>query len=56
LSVFKCSDTNAVFQTGVFLILFVRKNKRFSGLDGKTSNCLSRNCLYERYLWATFLL
>jgi len=40
---FVCSDTNTVFQTAVFLILVVRNNKRSSGIDGKTSNCLSRN-------------
>ena len=31
----KCSDTNVVFQTAIFLILFVRNNKRSSGIDGK---------------------
>jgi len=55
-SVFKSSDTNVVFLTGIFLILFASNNKRSSGIDGKASNCLSRNCLYYRYLWVTFLL
>ena len=34
---FKCSDANVVFQTAIFLILVVRNNKRFSGIDGKTA-------------------
>jgi len=34
-SVFKCSDTNVVFQTAIFLILVVRNNKTSSGIDGK---------------------
>jgi len=42
-SVFKCSDINVVFQTAIFLILVVRNNKESSGIDGKTSDCLSRN-------------
>jgi len=33
-SVFKCSDRNVVFQTAIFLILFVSNNKRSSGNDG----------------------
>jgi len=37
-------DTNVVFQTVIFLILVVKNNKRSSGIDGKTSDCLSRNC------------
>jgi len=41
----KCSDTNVVFQTAIFLILVVSNAKRFSGIDGKTSDCPSRNCL-----------
>jgi len=45
-SVFKISDTNVVFQTAIILILVVRNNKKPSGIDGKTSDCLSRNCLY----------
>jgi len=45
-SVFKCSDTNVVFQTAIFLIMVVRNNKRYSGIKGKTSDCLSRYCLY----------
>jgi len=53
-SMFKCSDTNVVFQTAIFLILVVRNSKRSSGIDGKTSNCLSRNCLYDRYLELRF--
>jgi len=53
-SVFKCSDTNVVFQTAIFLILVVRNNKRSSGIDGKTSDCLSRNCLYHCYLELRF--
>ena len=52
--VFNCPDTNAVFQTASFLILVVRNNKRFPGIDGKTSDCLSRNCLYHRYLELRF--
>ena len=46
-SVFKCSDTNVVFQTAIVLILFARKNKRSSGIVGKPSDCLSRNCLHR---------
>jgi len=53
-SVFKCSDTNAVFQTAIFLILDLRNYKRSSDVDGKTSYCLSRNCLYYRYLELRF--
>jgi len=53
-STFKCSDTNVVFQTAIFLILVVRNNKRTTGIDGKTSDCLSRNCLYYRYLELRF--
>jgi len=41
-SVFKCSDINLVFQTAIFLILVVRNNKTSPGIDGKTSDCLSR--------------
>jgi len=48
-TVSKCSDTNTVFQTTVFLIPVVRNNRRSSGIDGKTSDCLSRNSLYYRY-------
>jgi len=51
---FKFSDTNAVFQTAIFLIPLVRNNRRSSGIDGKTSDCLSRNCLYYRYLELRF--
>jgi len=39
-----CSVTNAVFQTAIFLFLVVRNNKRSSGIDGKTSDYLSRIC------------
>jgi len=46
----KCSDTNVVFQRAIFLMLFVRNDKRSSGIDGKTSDCPSSNCLYYRYL------
>jgi len=31
----QCSDTNMVIQTAIFLILFVRNNKRSSGIDGQ---------------------
>jgi len=31
-SAFKCSDTNVVFQTAIFLVLFVRNNKMSSGI------------------------
>jgi len=48
--VFKCSDTNIVFQTAIVLILVVKNNKSSSCFDGKTNDCLSRNCLYNRYL------
>jgi len=41
----ECSDTNVAF-----LILVVRNNKRSSGIDRKNQRCLSRNCLYYRYL------
>jgi len=53
---FKCSDTNVVFQTAIFLIPVVRNNKRSSGIDGKTSDCLSRNCLYYRYLILSYFI
>jgi len=52
--VFKCSDTNVVFQTVIFLIQVVGNNKRSSGIDDKTSDCLSRNCLYYCYLELRF--
>jgi len=48
------SDTNVHFQTAIFFILVVRNNKRLSGIDGKTSDCLSRICLYYRYLELRF--
>jgi len=38
-------DTNVIFQTAIFLILVVSNNKRSSGIDDKTRDCLSRNCL-----------
>ena len=47
----KCSFPNRPFRDSVR-----KKYKRSSGIDGKTSNCLSRNCLYYRYFWVTFLL
>jgi len=50
----KCSPTNDVFQTAIFFILVVRNNKRSSGFDGKTSDGLSRICLYYRYLELSF--
>jgi len=37
----KCSFPNSLF------LILVRNNKRSSGIDGKTSDCLSRNCLYS---------
>jgi len=40
-SVFKCSDIYVVFQTAIFLMLFVKNNKTSWGIDGRTSNCLS---------------
>ena len=40
----KCSFPNSHFLGSV-----VRNNKRSSGIEGKTSDCLSRNCLYYRY-------
>jgi len=43
-SVFKCSDTNAIFQTDIFLILVVSNNKTSSGIDGKISDCLFLKC------------
>jgi len=49
-SVFKCSDANVDFQSAIFLILVVRHNKRSTGIDSKTSNCLSRNCLNEPFI------
>jgi len=52
--ILKYSDTNLVFQTGIFLILFVRNNKRSSGIDGKTSDCLSTISLYYRCLELRF--
>ena len=54
LSVYNCSGTNVVFQTAILLILVARNNKRSSGIDGKTSDCLSRTCLYYRYLKLRF--
>jgi len=51
---FKCSDTYVVLQTAIFLILFVVNNKRSSGIDGRTSDCLSRISLYYRYLELRF--
>jgi len=53
-SVFKCSDTNVVFQTAIFLIPVVRNNKTSSGINGKASDCLSRNCSCYRYLELRF--
>jgi len=35
----KCSDTNVVFQTVVFLIQVVRKTKSSPGINNKTSDC-----------------
>jgi len=55
-SMFKCSDTNLFFQTAIFLILVVRNNKRSSGIDGKISDFLSRNCLHNSYLELRFCL
>jgi len=46
---FKFSDTNVVFQAIILLILVVRNEKRSSGIDGKTNDFFSRNCLYCRY-------
>ena len=43
-SCFKCWDTNTVFQKPL------RNNRRSSGIDGKTSDCLSRNSSYYRYI------
>jgi len=40
----KCS-----FPKAIFLIPVVRNNKRSSGIDSKTSDCLSRNCWYYCY-------
>jgi len=53
--VFQCSDTNVVFHVAVFLILVIKNKKRSS--DGKTSDCLFRNCLYYQLplSWVTFL-
>jgi len=45
----KCS-----FQSAIVLILVVRNDKRSSGIDGKTSDCPSRNCLYYRYVQIPF--
>jgi len=53
-SAFKCSDTNVVFQRATFLILVLRNNKRSSDIDGKTSDCFSRNFWYYRYLELRF--
>jgi len=38
----KCS-----FSKAIFLILAVRNHKTSSGIDSKTSDCLSRICLYH---------
>jgi len=48
IQVYKYSDTNVVFQTAIFVNLLIRNNKMSSGIDNKTSTCLSRNCLYFR--------
>jgi len=53
-SVFKPSDTSVVFKRVIFLILVVKNNKTSSGIDGKTSNCLSRISLHYRYLELRF--
>jgi len=45
----KCSFPNSHFLDSV-----VRNNKRSSGIEGKTSDCLSRNCLYYRYFELRF--
>ena len=47
----KCSFPNRHFLDSVR-----KKYKRSSGIDGKISNCLSRNCIYYRYFWVMFLL
>jgi len=46
--------TNVGFQTAIFSIPVIRNNKRSSGIDGKTSDCLSRICLYYPYLELRF--
>jgi len=53
-TVFKCSDTNVVFQTAVLFIPVVKNNKRSSGIDDKTSDCLSRISLHYRYIELRF--
>jgi len=52
--VYKFSGTNVVFQTAIFLILVVRNNKRYSGIDSKTSSCCSRSCWFSSYLELRF--
>jgi len=53
-TVSKCSDTNVVFQTAVFLIPVVRNNKQPPSINNKTSDWLSRICLCYRYLQLRF--
>jgi len=53
-SVFKCLDTNVVFQTSIVLILVVRNSKRSPGINSKISYRLSRICLYYCYLELCF--
>ena len=50
----KYSKTNEVFHAAVFLIRVIRNNKRSPGNSSKISDCLSRICLYYRYLLLRF--
>jgi len=50
----ECKTLGQLGQTAFFLILVARNNKNPSGIDGKTSDCLSRICLYYRYLELLF--
>ena len=53
-SIFTCLDTNVIiFHTAIFWILVKRNNKRSSGIDGKTSYCLSGNCVILSYVPAS---
>jgi len=43
------------FPNSHFLVSVVRNNKTSSSIEGKTSDCLSRNCLYVVF-FADFLM
>jgi len=53
-TVFKCPDTNIVFQTVVFLISVVRNNKMEPGVNSRTSDCFSLIRLWYHKLQQRF--